>query len=54
VPQITAISDVAEALQGTGIPLIADGGIRYSGDIAKAFAAGAYCVMLATFNAFWY
>jgi IMP dehydrogenase len=46
VPQITAISDVAEALQGTGIPLIADGGIRYSGDIAKAFAAGAYCVML--------
>ncbi|BAS67539.1 IMP dehydrogenase [Bathymodiolus septemdierum thioautotrophic gill symbiont] len=46
VPQITAISDVAEALKGTGIPLIADGGIRYSGDIAKAFAAGAYCVML--------
>ncbi len=46
VPQITAISDVAKALQGTGIPLIADGGIRYSGDIAKAFAAGAYCVML--------
>ncbi len=46
VPQITAISDVADALQGTGIPLIADGGIRYSGDIAKAFAAGAYCVML--------
>jgi IMP dehydrogenase len=46
VPQITAISDVAEALEGTGIPLIADGGIRYSGDIAKAFAAGAYCVML--------
>jgi len=46
VPQITAISDVADALQGTGVPLIADGGIRYSGDIAKAFAAGAYCVML--------
>ncbi len=46
VPQITAISDVANALKGTGIPLIADGGIRYSGDIAKAFAAGAYCVML--------
>ncbi|SFV85633.1 Inosine-5'-monophosphate dehydrogenase [hydrothermal vent metagenome] len=46
VPQITAISDVAEALKGTGVPLIADGGIRYSGDIAKAFAAGAYCVML--------
>jgi IMP dehydrogenase len=46
VPQITAISDVAEALKGTGIPIIADGGIRYSGDISKAFAAGAYCVML--------
>ena len=46
VPQITAISDVAEALKGTSVPLIADGGIRYSGDIAKAFAAGAYCVML--------
>lgn len=46
VPQITAISDVADALKGTGIPLIADGGIRYSGDIAKALAAGAYCVML--------
>jgi IMP dehydrogenase len=46
VPQITAISDVADALKGSGVPLIADGGIRYSGDIAKAFAAGAYCVML--------
>ena len=46
VPQITAISDVAEALKGSGIPLIADGGIRYSGDISKAFAAGAYSVML--------
>jgi IMP dehydrogenase len=46
VPQITAISDVADALKGTGVPIIADGGIRYSGDIAKAFAAGAYCVML--------
>ncbi|SMN00746.1 Inosine-5'-monophosphate dehydrogenase [uncultured Candidatus Thioglobus sp.] len=46
VPQITAISDVAKALKGTGVPLIADGGIRYSGDIAKAFSAGAYCVML--------
>jgi len=44
VPQITAISDVADALKDSGIPLIADGGIRYSGDIAKAFAAGAYCV----------
>lgn len=46
VPQITAVSDVAKALEGTGVPLIADGGIRYSGDIAKALAAGAYCVMI--------
>ncbi|NOQ34539.1 MAG: IMP dehydrogenase [Methylococcaceae bacterium] len=46
VPQITAVSDVADALKGTGIPLIADGGIRYSGDVAKALAAGAYAVML--------
>ena len=46
VPQITAVSDVAQALEGTGIPLIADGGIRFSGDIAKALAAGAYAVMM--------
>jgi IMP dehydrogenase len=46
VPQITAIKNVSEALAGTGVPLIADGGIRYSGDIAKAIAAGADCVML--------
>jgi IMP dehydrogenase len=46
VPQITAISDVAAALEGTGVPLIADGGIRYSGDVAKAVAAGADAVML--------
>ena len=46
VPQITAISDVADALKGTGVPLIADGGIRYSGDVAKALAAGAHAVML--------
>lgn len=46
VPQISAISDVADALKDTNVPLIADGGIRYSGDISKAFAAGAYCVML--------
>ena len=46
VPQITAIDGVAQALQGSGIPLIADGGIRYSGDIAKAIAAGASSVMM--------
>jgi len=46
VPQITAVSNVAEALKWTGVPLIADGGIRYSGDVAKALAAGAYSVML--------
>jgi IMP dehydrogenase len=46
VPQITAIDNVATALAGTGVPMIADGGIRYSGDIAKAIAAGADCVML--------
>ena len=46
VPQITAIDNVAQALLGTGVPLIADGGIRYSGDIAKAIAAGAHTVMM--------
>lgn len=46
VPQISAVANVAKALEGTGVPLIADGGIRYSGDVAKALAAGAYCVML--------
>lgn len=46
VPQLSAIYDVAKALEGTGIPLIADGGIRYSGDIVKALAAGGNCVML--------
>jgi IMP dehydrogenase len=46
VPQITAIKNVSKALAGTGIPLIADGGIRYSGDITKAIAAGASCAML--------
>lgn len=45
-PQITAISNVAKALEGTGVPLIADGGIRYSGDIAKALVAGAHTIML--------
>lgn len=46
VPQLTAIHNVAEVLKGTGVPLIADGGVRYSGDIAKALAAGAHAVML--------
>ncbi|MFA5984728.1 MAG: IMP dehydrogenase [Methylococcaceae bacterium] len=46
VPQITAVSNVADALKGTGVPLIADGGVRYSGDAAKALAAGAHAVML--------
>ena len=46
VPQITAIQNVAESLNGSGVPMIADGGIRYSGDIAKAIAAGANTVML--------
>ena len=46
VPQITAIAEAASALEGTGIPVIADGGIRFSGDIAKAIAAGASCVMV--------
>ena len=45
-PQISAISNVAIALEGTGVPIIADGGIRYSGDLAKALAAGAHSVML--------
>jgi IMP dehydrogenase len=46
VPQITAIADVSEALRNKGIPLIADGGIRFSGDLAKAIAAGGHAVML--------
>ena len=46
VPQITAISDAVDALEGTGVPVIADGGIRFSGDVAKAIAAGASCVMV--------
>lgn len=46
VPQITAISNVAAGLDGTGIPLVADGGIRFSGDMAKALAAGAWSVMI--------
>ena len=46
VPQLSAVYDVASALQGTGVPLIADGGLRYSGDIVKALAAGGCCVMI--------
>ena len=46
VPQLSAVYEVAKALEGTDVPLIADGGIRYSGDIVKALAAGAYSVML--------
>ncbi len=46
VPQISAIANVAKELAGKGVPLIADGGIRYSGDVAKALAAGAYTVMV--------
>jgi IMP dehydrogenase len=46
VPQITAIQDVAQALEPTGVPLIADGGVRFSGDVAKALGAGAHAVML--------
>ena len=46
VPQITAVSNVAKVLQGTGIPFIADGGVRFSGDLAKAIVAGAYTVMV--------
>jgi IMP dehydrogenase len=46
VPQLTAVNDVAQALEGTGVPVIADGGIRYTGDIVKAIAAGADTVMV--------
>jgi len=46
VPQVTAVSNVAEALHDSGVGVIADGGIRYSGDIAKAIAAGAHCIMV--------
>src|SRR5206468_12154183 len=46
VPQITAIRECARAAEGTGVPIIADGGIKFSGDITKAIAAGASCVMI--------
>jgi IMP dehydrogenase len=46
VPQLSAVANAAKALEGTGVPLIADGGIRFSGDITKALAAGAYSVMI--------
>jgi IMP dehydrogenase len=45
IPQLTAVYEVASALKGTGVPVIADGGIRYSGDIVKAIAAGADSIM---------
>jgi IMP dehydrogenase len=45
IPQLTAIYDVASAIEGSGVPVIADGGIRYSGDIVKALAAGAHAIM---------
>ncbi len=45
VPQLTAVMNVAEALKGTGVPIIADGGLRFTGDVVKAIAAGANCVM---------
>ncbi|MGD9387032.1 MAG: IMP dehydrogenase [Gammaproteobacteria bacterium] len=46
VPQVTAVANVAAALAGSGVPVIADGGIRYSGDLAKAIVAGAHCIMV--------
>ncbi|ALV24286.1 inosine-5'-monophosphate dehydrogenase [Campylobacter iguaniorum] len=46
VPQITAIADCCDAAKGSGVPIIADGGIKYSGDLAKALAAGASCIMV--------
>ena len=46
VPQLSAVYDVSQALEGTGVPLIADGGLRYSGDVVKALAAGGSCVMI--------
>src|SRR5699024_9772125 len=51
VPQISAIADVAKALAGRDIPLIADGGIRFSGDVPKAIAAGANCIMVGSLMA---
>src|SRR5262249_3089360 len=46
VPQVTAVYEAAKGIAGTNVPIIADGGIRYSGDITKALAAGGHCVML--------
>ena len=52
-PQLSAVLQVAEAIKGSGVPIIADGGIRYTGDIPKAIAAGASCVMLGSLLS-WY
>lgn len=46
MPQISAIANVVDALKDTGVPVIADGGVRFSGDVAKAIVAGADCVMM--------
>jgi IMP dehydrogenase len=53
VPQVTAIATAAEAIKGSGVPVIADGGVRYSGDISKAIVAGASSVMMGSMLA-WY
>ena len=51
VPQVTAVADCARAAEGSGVPVISDGGIKYSGDISKAIAAGAHSVMVGSLMA---